>query len=45
MEGETLFAALARRVKRIELAGEPEAAVNMAAHGHEHLPLALHVAN
>jgi cytochrome P450 len=44
MEGETLFAALARRVERIELAGEPEAAVNMAAHGHEHLPLRLHVA-
>lgn len=43
MEGETLFAALARRVQRIELAGEPEAAVNMAAHGHEHLPLRLHV--
>ncbi len=44
LEGETLFAALARRVERIELAGEPEAAVNMAAHGHEHLPLRLHVA-
>jgi 4-methoxybenzoate monooxygenase (O-demethylating) len=44
MEGETLFAALARRVERIELAGEPEAAVNMAAHGHEHLPLRLHLA-
>jgi cytochrome P450 len=44
MEGETLFAALARRVERIELAGEPDAAVNMAAHGHEHLPLRLHVA-
>jgi cytochrome P450 len=44
MEGEALFAALARRVERIELAGEPEAAVNMAAHGHEHLPLRLHVA-
>jgi hypothetical protein len=24
--------------------GEPEAAVNMAAHGHEHLPLRLHLA-
>ena len=44
MEGETLFATLARRVERIELAGEPDAAVNMAAHGHEHLPLRLHVA-
>jgi cytochrome P450 len=44
MEGETLFAALARRVERIELAGEPENAVNMAAHGHERLPLRLHVA-
>jgi len=44
MEGETLFAALARRVERIELAGEPEAAVNMAAHGHERLPLRLHLA-
>ena len=44
MEGETLFAALARLVEWIELAGEPEAAVNMAAHGHDHLPLRLHVA-
>jgi cytochrome P450 len=43
MEGECLMAALSRRVSRIELAGDPVPALNMAAHGHERLPLRLHV--
>jgi 4-methoxybenzoate monooxygenase (O-demethylating) len=41
MEAEALFTALARRVERIELAGEPERAVNFQAHGHDRIPLRL----
>lgn len=44
MEGECLLRALAQRVERIELAGEPEPALNLAAHGHSKLPLRLHAA-
>lgn len=43
-EGEALFSALARRVERIELIGEPEAAINMSVHGFDHLPMRLHPA-
>jgi 4-methoxybenzoate monooxygenase (O-demethylating) len=44
LEGECMFAALARKVDRIELLGEPEPAINMAAHGYEKLPIRLHPA-
>ena len=44
LEGECIFAALARKVDRIELIGEPETAINMAAHGYEQLPIRLHPA-
>ena len=39
LEGVSLLRALARRVSRIELAGEPQVTTNMAVHGHESLPL------
>jgi hypothetical protein len=39
-----MFAALARKVDRIELTGEPETAINMAAHGYDKLPIRLHPA-
>ncbi len=45
LEGECIFAALARKVDRIELLGEPETAVNMAAHGYSRLPIRLHAAH
>ena len=38
-EGVSLLSALARHVRSIELAGEPEVTTNMAVHGHEKLPL------
>jgi cytochrome P450 len=41
LEGVSLLGALARRVERIELSGEPEVTENMAVHGHERLPLRL----
>ena len=44
LEGECIFAALARKVDRIELIGEPETAINMAAHGYDELPIRLHPA-
>jgi cytochrome P450 len=44
LEGECIFAALARQVDRIELIGEPVAAINMAAHGYDELPIRLHAA-
>ena len=39
LEGVSLLSALARHVRSIELAGEPEVTTNMAVHGHEKLPL------
>jgi 4-methoxybenzoate monooxygenase (O-demethylating) len=39
LEGVSLLSALARHVRSIELAGEPEVTTNMAVHGHERLPL------
>jgi 4-methoxybenzoate monooxygenase (O-demethylating) len=44
LEGECIFAALAHKVDRIELIGEPETAINMAAHGYDELPIRLHPA-
>jgi 4-methoxybenzoate monooxygenase (O-demethylating) len=44
IEGQSLLAALARRVEHIELAGEPRRAINFQAHGHETVPLRLHPA-
>lgn len=44
LEGECIFAALARKVDRIELIGEPQTAINMAAHGYDELPVRLHPA-
>jgi 4-methoxybenzoate monooxygenase (O-demethylating) len=44
LEGECIFAALARRVDRVELIGEPQTAINMAAHGYDELPIRLHPA-
>jgi cytochrome P450 len=41
IEGQAILGALRRRVKSIELTGEPERAVNFQAHGHEHIPLRL----
>ena len=41
LEGVSLLSALARHVRSIELAGEPEVTTNMAVHGHEKLPLRL----
>jgi 4-methoxybenzoate monooxygenase (O-demethylating) len=41
LEAEALFSALARRVERIELTGEPARAVNFQAHGHDSIPLRL----
>lgn len=43
-EGECIFAALARKVDRIELIGEPHTAINMAAHGYDEVPIRLHPA-
>jgi cytochrome P450 len=43
-EGECIFASLARKVDRIELIGEPRAAINMAAHGYDEMPIRLHPA-
>jgi cytochrome P450 len=45
MEGECIFSALDKRVERIELTGEPEIAINMAAHGHDKVPVRLHAAS
>lgn len=45
MEGECIFAALARKVDRIEMIGAPQTAINMAAHGHDKLPIRLHAAH
>jgi cytochrome P450 len=45
LEGECIFAALARKVDRIELIGEPQTAINMAAHGYDELPIRLHPAS
>jgi 4-methoxybenzoate monooxygenase (O-demethylating) len=39
LEGVSLLSALARHVRTIELAAEPEVTTNMAVHGHERLPL------
>jgi hypothetical protein len=39
LEGVSLLSALARHVRSVELAGEPEVTTNMAVHGHEKLPL------
>ena len=39
LECYSLLSALARHVRSIELAGEPEVTTNMAVHGHEKLPL------
>jgi cytochrome P450 len=41
LEGVSLLSALARHVRRIEIAGEPTTTTNMAVHGHETLPLRL----
>jgi 4-methoxybenzoate monooxygenase (O-demethylating) len=41
IEGQAVLSALVKRVERIELAGEPERAVNFQAHGHEHIPVRL----
>jgi len=41
IEGQAVLSALADRVKAIELAGEPERAVNFQAHGHERIPVRL----
>lgn len=41
LEGISILGALARRVSRLELCGEPEITENMAVHGHEKLPLRL----
>jgi len=41
IEGQAVLNALADRVASIELAGEPERAVNFQAHGHEHIPVRL----
>jgi cytochrome P450 len=42
LEGECIVAALARKVDRIELIGEPQTAINMAAHGYDELPIRLY---
>jgi len=42
LEGECIIGALARKVDRIELTGEPQTAINMAAHGYDELPIRLH---
>jgi len=39
LEGVSLLSALARHVRSIGLAGEPEVTTNKAVHGHEKLPL------
>jgi cytochrome P450 len=39
LESVSLLSALARHVRSIELAGEPEVTTNTALHGHERLPL------
>jgi cytochrome P450 len=39
LEGVSLLSALARHVRSIELADEPQVTTNMAVHGHEKLPL------
>jgi hypothetical protein len=41
LEGISILGALARRVSRLEVCGEPETTENMAVHGHEKLPLRL----
>jgi 4-methoxybenzoate monooxygenase (O-demethylating) len=41
LEGVSLLSALARHVRRIEIAGDPTTTANMAVHGHETLPLRL----
>ena len=43
-EGETLFAALARKVERIELDGEPERHLNNALRSLTSLPVKVHAA-
>lgn len=43
LEATSLLGALARRVRSISLAGEPQATTNMAVHGNERLPLRLSV--
>jgi cytochrome P450 len=45
IEADVLFSALARRVERIELVGEPVHVRNTTVHGDEVLPLRLHVAS
>ena len=44
LEGETLFAALARRVRSIRFAGEPALRLNNTLRGFASLPLALEAA-
>jgi 4-methoxybenzoate monooxygenase (O-demethylating) len=39
LEGVSLLSALARHVRSVELAGQPQVTTNMAVHGHEKLPL------
>jgi 4-methoxybenzoate monooxygenase (O-demethylating) len=41
IEGQAVLSALVDRVAAIELAGEPERAVNFQAHGHERIPVRL----
>lgn len=41
IEGQAILSALVDRVAAVELAGEPERAVNFQAHGHESIPVRL----
>jgi cytochrome P450 len=41
MEGEVMLAALARRVKSLEIAGEPKRALNNTLRGLESLPITI----
>jgi cytochrome P450 len=44
LEGEILFKALAKRIARFELTGEPTVKLNNTIHGYERIPLRLHAA-
>jgi len=44
MEAHSLLRALAARVERIELLGEPERGLNNLIHAWAHLPVRLHAA-
>jgi hypothetical protein len=43
LEGEAVLAALARRVRRLRLAGEPHLRVNNTIRAYDSLPLAVEV--